>query len=163
ERRRSERSDHVPSHLQRQLRQGRQSAGCERTVSALDAADGSRRGGASRLAPVLLVAPARRRTRVHLPARQEEIRTADFRSAPEIPSGLDRTTPRLLSPLGRGLDAERKGGLTMRVSKLSAACSSFVARWNGFWFGPQDPTLLGLMRILAGLVMLYTIVVHGLT
>jgi hypothetical protein len=40
---------------------------------------------------------------------------------------------------------------------------SFLSRWNAFWFTPQDPTLLGLMRILAGLITFYTIFIHGLT
>jgi hypothetical protein len=35
--------------------------------------------------------------------------------------------------------------------------------WNAFWFTPQDPTLLGLMRIFAGMVTLYTFVIHGFT
>ena len=35
--------------------------------------------------------------------------------------------------------------------------------WSEFWFTPRDPTLLGLMRILAGLVTLYTFVIHGFT
>ena len=51
----------------------------------------------------------------------------------------------------------------MQRSKLAESLSEFGSRWIGFWFAPQDPTLLGLMRILGGLVMLYTITVHGLT
>src|SRR4051794_11634975 len=40
---------------------------------------------------------------------------------------------------------------------------SFASRWLAFWFTPQDPTLLGLMRILAGVITLYTFAVHGMT
>ena len=53
--------------------------------------------------------------------------------------------------------------LRSNLAAARSALSSFGSRWIGFWFTPQDPTLLGLMRILAGLVTLYTIVVHGLT
>lgn len=35
--------------------------------------------------------------------------------------------------------------------------------WNAFWFTPKDPTLLCMMRILVGMVTLYTFVIHGLT
>jgi len=35
--------------------------------------------------------------------------------------------------------------------------------WNDFWFERRDPTLLGLIRILVGLVTLYTILVHSWT
>jgi uncharacterized membrane protein YphA (DoxX/SURF4 family) len=34
--------------------------------------------------------------------------------------------------------------------------------WNSFWFKPADPTLLGLIRILAGLMLVYTHFVWGL-
>lgn len=34
--------------------------------------------------------------------------------------------------------------------------------WNAFWFSPADPTLLGVLRILAGLMLLYTHGVWGL-
>ena len=51
----------------------------------------------------------------------------------------------------------------MNRARLGDAMTSFAARWNGFWFTPKDPTLLGLMRILAGAVTVYTFIVHGLT
>jgi hypothetical protein len=51
----------------------------------------------------------------------------------------------------------------MHRAKLVEALSAFGSRWIGFWFAPKDPTTLGLMRILAGLVTLYTVVIHGLT
>src|SRR5258708_37630874 len=51
----------------------------------------------------------------------------------------------------------------MQLSKLVDTLPAFGSRWIGFWFAPKDPTVLGLMRILAGLVTLYTIVIHGLT
>jgi Vitamin K-dependent gamma-carboxylase len=34
--------------------------------------------------------------------------------------------------------------------------------WNAFWFTPADPTLLGLLRICAGLMLVYTHAVWGL-
>ncbi|MGC8638395.1 MAG: HTTM domain-containing protein [Isosphaeraceae bacterium] len=39
---------------------------------------------------------------------------------------------------------------------------SFADGWNAFWFTPADPTLLGLLRILTGLMLLYTHAVWGL-
>ena len=39
---------------------------------------------------------------------------------------------------------------------------SFADAWNAFWFTPADPTLLGLLRILTGLMLLYTHAVWGL-
>ena len=39
---------------------------------------------------------------------------------------------------------------------------SFAHDWNEFWFTPADPTLLGLLRILTGLMLLYTHAVWGL-
>ena len=47
-------------------------------------------------------------------------------------------------------------GRNRRLTRMADA-------WNAFWFTPQDPTLLGLMRILAGMVTLYTFVIHGYT
>ncbi len=34
--------------------------------------------------------------------------------------------------------------------------------WNAFWFTPADPTLLGVLRVLTGLMLLYTHAVWGL-
>ena len=34
--------------------------------------------------------------------------------------------------------------------------------WNAFWYTPADPTLLGLLRILTGLMLVYTHAVWGL-
>ena len=39
---------------------------------------------------------------------------------------------------------------------------SFADGWNAFWFTPADPSLLGLLRILTGLMLLYTHAVWGL-
>jgi hypothetical protein len=39
---------------------------------------------------------------------------------------------------------------------------SLAAGWNAFWFTPADPTLLGVLRILTGLMLLYTHAVWGL-
>jgi CheY-like chemotaxis protein len=37
-----------------------------------------------------------------------------------------------------------------------------AAAWNRFWFSPTDPTLVGLLRLLTGLMLLYTHAVWGL-
>ncbi len=34
--------------------------------------------------------------------------------------------------------------------------------WNAFWYTPADPTLLGVLRILTGLMLVYTHAVWGL-
>ena len=39
---------------------------------------------------------------------------------------------------------------------------STVAGWNRFWFNPVDPATLSLIRILAGLMLLYTHLVWSL-
>jgi hypothetical protein len=39
---------------------------------------------------------------------------------------------------------------------------SFAEGWNQFWFTPADPSLLGVLRILTGLMLLYTHAVWGL-
>jgi hypothetical protein len=46
---------------------------------------------------------------------------------------------------------------------LQARVTSIADAWSRFWFTPADPTLLGLMRLLAGMVTLYTFVIHGFT
>jgi hypothetical protein len=53
--------------------------------------------------------------------------------------------------------------MNMQRSKWAEKLSAFGSRWIAFWFTPKDPTVLCLMRILAGLVTLYTIFIHGLT
>jgi hypothetical protein len=39
---------------------------------------------------------------------------------------------------------------------------SIATAWNAFWFTPSDPTVLGFLRILTGLMLLYTHAVWGL-
>jgi hypothetical protein len=39
---------------------------------------------------------------------------------------------------------------------------SVTEAWNAFWYTPADPTLLGLIRVLTGLMLLYTHAVWGL-
>src|SRR5271166_5633244 len=43
-------------------------------------------------------------------------------------------------------------------SRLSRACAS----WNRFWFTPSDPTVLAAIRIITGLVTLYTLIGYSL-
>jgi hypothetical protein len=53
----------------------------------------------------------------------------------------------------------------IRVALISYAEESARAvsgSWDAFWFKPADPTLLGLIRILTGLMLLYTHAVWGL-
>src|SRR5262245_61492184 len=38
----------------------------------------------------------------------------------------------------------------------------YLEGWNRFWFTPRDPTTLGLMRILTGLVTFYTFAAYSL-
>src|SRR5271165_5501806 len=48
------------------------------------------------------------------------------------------------------------------VRELTAKARSLADDWDSFWFRPADPTLLGLLRILTGLMLLYTHAVWGL-
>jgi len=48
------------------------------------------------------------------------------------------------------------------VRDLMARGRSLADDWDAFWFRPADPTLLGLLRILTGLMLLYTHAVWGL-
>lgn len=48
------------------------------------------------------------------------------------------------------------------VDDLAESVREGARAWNAFWFTPADPTLLGLIRILAGLMLLYTHAVWGL-
>jgi hypothetical protein len=45
---------------------------------------------------------------------------------------------------------------------LAATARDLAGGWNRFWFTPADPTLLGLIRVLTGLMLLYTHAVWGL-
>ncbi len=60
------------------------------------------------------------------------------------------------------------GGIPMRrrlngVLRDSARLVHSVAReWDAFWHTPADPSLLGAMRIMTGLMLLYTHAVWGL-
>jgi hypothetical protein len=42
------------------------------------------------------------------------------------------------------------------MSMTPSTDRSFVQRWKDFWFTPRDPTTLGFMRIVTGLLVLYT-------
>lgn len=44
----------------------------------------------------------------------------------------------------------------------SALSNRTIEVWDGFWFTPRDPIVLGLVRICAGLMLLYTHVAWGL-
>ena len=52
--------------------------------------------------------------------------------------------------------------LSVVVRDLKARTRLLASDWNAFWFRPADPTLLGLLRILTGLMLLYTHAVWGL-
>jgi hypothetical protein len=49
--------------------------------------------------------------------------------------------------------------VTGYLARLLATSSE---QWNAFWYTPADPTLLGLIRILTGIMLLYTHAVWGL-
>jgi uncharacterized membrane protein YphA (DoxX/SURF4 family) len=48
------------------------------------------------------------------------------------------------------------------ISYLAALARDLAKGWDRFWFTPADPTSLGLIRILTGLMLLYTHAVWGL-
>jgi hypothetical protein len=48
------------------------------------------------------------------------------------------------------------------VSYLQTLADESARTWDRFWFTPRDPVVLGLIRILTGLMLLYTHVVWGL-
>jgi hypothetical protein len=48
------------------------------------------------------------------------------------------------------------------VSYAQESARALADSWDAFWFAPADPTLLGLIRILTGLMLLYTHAVWGL-
>ena len=52
--------------------------------------------------------------------------------------------------------------LTTCLARLKAGLQSMAADWDAFWYTPVDPTLLGSLRILTGLMLLYTHAVWGL-
>src|SRR3954451_21159562 len=39
---------------------------------------------------------------------------------------------------------------------------TFLRRWKDFWFSPGDPTALGFMRVVTGLLVLYTHLTYSL-
>jgi hypothetical protein len=45
---------------------------------------------------------------------------------------------------------------------LATLASGLASGWNGFWYTPVDPSLLGLIRILAGMMLLYDHAIWGL-
>jgi hypothetical protein len=45
---------------------------------------------------------------------------------------------------------------------LVQRCQSLWQFWDAFWFDPLEPRLLGLLRILTGLMLIYTHIVWGL-
>jgi uncharacterized membrane protein YphA (DoxX/SURF4 family) len=48
------------------------------------------------------------------------------------------------------------------LHNLVNSTRSLAEGWNTFWFGQADPTLLGVIRILTGLMLLYTHAVWGI-
>lgn len=48
------------------------------------------------------------------------------------------------------------------LTAVTAYLRDAARAWDAFWFTPVDPTLLGLLRILAGSMLVYTHVVWGL-
>ncbi len=54
------------------------------------------------------------------------------------------------------------GALSPVTHYLRKVVRSVAEGWNAFWHTPADPTLLGLIRVLTGLMLLYTHAVWGL-
>ncbi len=52
--------------------------------------------------------------------------------------------------------------LTTAAQRLKGFFRLMAADWNAFWYTPADPTLLGLLRVLTGLMLVYTHAVWGL-
>lgn len=50
---------------------------------------------------------------------------------------------------------------TESVAPANAGTKSIEGEWNRFWFSPADPTILGMIRILCGMISLYTIAVYS--
>lgn len=48
------------------------------------------------------------------------------------------------------------------LTAVSNWCREVATAWNRFWFTPEDPATLGLIRILAGSMLFYTHAVWGL-
>ena len=55
-----------------------------------------------------------------------------------------------------------RGALNAAVRYLAHVARTVCRDWNAFWYTPADPTLLGLIRVLTGLMLLYTHAVWGL-
>ena len=45
---------------------------------------------------------------------------------------------------------------------ITSSLESLVRQWDAFWFLPEDPLCLGVLRILTGLMLVYTHLVWGL-
>lgn len=48
------------------------------------------------------------------------------------------------------------------MSTTPPADMTFPQRWSNFWFAPKDPTTLGFMRAVTGLLVLYIVLAHTL-
>ncbi len=54
------------------------------------------------------------------------------------------------------------GLLATAKQEIAAYIRSLVLLWDAFWFQPEDPLTLGLLRIVTGLMLCYTHLVWGL-
>jgi hypothetical protein len=48
------------------------------------------------------------------------------------------------------------------VAYVGESARALASSWDAFWFTPADPSLLGVLRVLTGLMLLYTHAVWGL-
>ena len=48
------------------------------------------------------------------------------------------------------------------MSTTPPPAATIAGRWSAFWFGPQDPTTLGFIRVTTGLLILYIHLAHSL-
>ena len=55
-----------------------------------------------------------------------------------------------------------QGPLKLAVRYIIETAQSVAADWNKFWYTPANPRLLGVIRIMTGLMLVYTHAIWGL-
>lgn len=74
----------------------------------------------------------------------------------------DRSTPLLLPSTSSSSALARFSPLPAMQSWLTTSTSALSAVWDRFWFTPQDPATLGVIRICVGLLLAYSQLVWAL-
>src|SRR5262249_37790924 len=70
-------------------------------------------------------------------------------------------SPRLPGEARAAADAVKEAHPMKALKHLLELLGRFVRDWNDFWFKPADPTTLGLIRILAGFLVLYAHIAYS--